>query len=276
MALAMKHSDRAMEQSATYNMGELERRRPRLDKAKNLFTRSIALARELGDAEEEASSLVALGMVLEDQEDYPSALKSYRSARTRAKDSGEKALEARAVAGLARLQLIAGHFEDAARTYRRAGRLSRDDGGIHHIEILAAVLESLAAGRARTREIERAAQHLVDAGQRERREATASTGMGRSARWLIPSRRSLAIDLYVGAILIEVVGASFRMDRAKDFERYSVALMRPTMLLLHHAKELGDEGELLISDVAKAIQADYPELLSDFEWMVDQSRPFLH
>jgi tetratricopeptide (TPR) repeat protein len=269
--LADDHSDRAMEQEATFNLGELERRRGSPSKAMQFFERSTELAGELGDVVAEAETHVAKGLVLEDMENYASARASFVTAQKLAADARATMPEARALAGSARNLFILGRHKEAARLYKRAAKLSSQDGGTHHAEILSGVVESLAAGGSRKSEIDAAAQVLIDAAQSEGLEATASVGLARSARWLITSRRSLAVELFVAAIMIEVAAASHRLETKEDFERFAGAVMRPTMLLALYANEVG-ESELLLADVAKSIQHDYPELLKTFEQALDEAR----
>jgi tetratricopeptide (TPR) repeat protein len=276
LALADRHSDRAMEQRAVFNMAELDRRRKYLSTARRLFERSRSLARDLGDLEAEADSLISLGDILEEEENVVQARVQFERALALVAGKHLEAVQARATAGLAGLSFVEQNFREAARLYATAARLSARQQGVHHVERLAALLESLAADQASSRRIETAAQNLVATGQAEQQEGAASTGLWRSARWLISGRRTLAVELYVSAILLELVAASFSLETQEDIERFSRALMRPIIALVFHATELGDDGERLLTDVLKAIQQDYPDVAPTIEQAIAEARHVNH
>jgi tetratricopeptide (TPR) repeat protein len=268
LEIAANNDDRVMEQRATYNLGEMYRRRNQNARALKLLNRALVLSRELLNGEGEADALIAMAMIEADLGDASAAARTYAEAEVKARAVGEDLIEARARGGLAHLAFSSREFGEAARLYQLAATSSRSDPGIHYIEHLGGRLISLAAGGERTQTIERAAQRLVTAAQAERQEESAAHSLVAAAGWIIPRRRELALSLYQAAIGIQAVANAVDLETETGILRFYSALMQPIMTMLVQRDIAGmDEG--VVREAFRLVLEQVPNLEPHLEAVLD-------
>jgi tetratricopeptide (TPR) repeat protein len=90
--------------------------------------KSLEAYRELGDAQGQARALMSLGIVYQEQGNYPASEEAYRKAHEMARGAKDRRTVANALNGLAVLATIRGEFGDAVARYQESLDLCRETG----------------------------------------------------------------------------------------------------------------------------------------------------
>jgi tetratricopeptide (TPR) repeat protein len=264
LRLARRRDDRAMEQQALLNLGEMDRREGRIRDSLRRLEKALDFARVLGDADAEAFTLGNLGLTLIYAERWDEARDAFERALTLARSLGEREHEATAIAGLADIAMHQGRKAKAARLYRRAAALRGVHDRRHLAEHLAGLVEALSA-LGRERELERELQRLVDLAQASGDEEVAVDGLARAAWWRLErGEREEAAYFHATAIAIAAVSSLPSEERRTDevfVKALADALIQPSADLIRAGETLQrTEADALYALVVDEVNKQSSEL----------------
>lgn len=228
LEIAHRLQDRVLELQALLNSGETERRAGNIPEGVIRARRALDLARVLADTDSEAEALGNLGIALSDQEQWDDAEQVFRSLRELARDNGNRAAEATAVGGLARVEFVRGHYGRAAQFYGRAAKLTANEPerGRQRVEDLAGVVQSLSARGGRPEDLQEPAQMLVDLSQEIGETELASASLANGARWWLErDEQEEAASLYAIAIVLAGTGPTYEQERSTDTILHDIGLI---------------------------------------------------
>lgn len=267
LRLADRLDDRKLQVRARTNLAEVERRAGRWREAISHLEKALELARELRDTQSEGDASVLLGIALTDAGRLDDAVEMFKSGRRTARHAQNKFIEANAVGGIARVEFLRGHYRRAARTYERAARLY-PEATQQQMEDAAGWLLALAEAKL-DRDVERAAQKLVDAAEDIRHEEFASDAFADAARrWLQYGELEAATSLYAISIVMGAIAGS----REDDPLEMSKSAMRPIMIMLYHARDEGLDARGVASDVWHVLDRDYGGLGSQMDYILETAK----
>ena len=205
--MAGRLRNRVMRCQALMNLGELHRQEGNLSRARSLTTQALELARQLGDKKAEAELLGNLGLALADADDWRGARTSFQRASRLGAVIKDPRSEAAATGGLALVAFVNNDYSEAANLYRKAVRLRQKEGKERKlVEDVAGLTESWAA-LGRSRQVQKAAQYLVDLAQELGANELASEALARTASWYL-KRRDIrtAVDLFAASVVVSATG----------------------------------------------------------------------
>jgi hypothetical protein len=150
-------------------------------------------------------------------------------------------------------------YRAAARLYRLAYRVGKSGTSVHVVERAAGILQSLAAARASTRDVGRAAQRVIDDAQRLHFESTAAWSLAQAARWLVDTRAELAKDLYVAGLIVGLAGAARYESVEGVGEPVARALVRQLALMEAHAEDGGATARQAVDEALSRVGRELPQ-----------------
>jgi tetratricopeptide (TPR) repeat protein len=277
VAFATERGNRAMEQQALYNLGEVTRRRGNPSAAVRHGRAAVALARALADVKAEVESLCNLGLALADAGELAEAATNFADGERLAhRRLDAPLLEARALSGRARVMFLEGRHSEAAELYKRAAeRSARVD--TEHLGDLAGLLESRsAAGTAG--KLEQVAQELVDVAQRSGGESEAVVAFARSARWwLVHGDHDEAASLFAVAMVLGAVAAEIDVEPAAGeppiSEEGAHSMLMPAALMVLYAEEMLEaRSEAFYEQVFTTLDEQYEGIGRDLRFVLDTAR----
>jgi len=280
LRLARRRDDRAMEQQALMNLGEMDRRQGRIRDSLRRLETALDFARVLGDAAAEAFTLGNLGLTFIHAERWDEAQDAFERALLLAESLGDRERKATALAGLGDIAMHHGRKAKAARLYRRAAALRGTEDRRHLAEHLVGLVEALSA-LGREQELERELQRLIDLAQESGDEEVAVDGLVRAAWWRLEhGKREEAAHFYATAIAIAAVSSLPPEERCTEeafVKALADALIQPSADLVRvgetleraeadalyalvvdevnkQASELGEIVQSLLEDAVKAFR----------------------
>lgn len=175
--------DRALQEIAAANVGELLRRSGEAQHAIEPLRRALELSEALLDRRATAANLGNLGLALLDVGEVEDAADRFEAQRELASAIGDRSLTAAGIAGSAHVAAAKGAHALAARKYEKAARLVMGLDDAKAVEYAGNAL--LSATFAESEAGERAGQYLIDTAQGVGREADAADFMARTASLLL-------------------------------------------------------------------------------------------
>ncbi len=275
LRLARRRDDRAMEQQALSNLGEIDRREGRIrDSRRSISTRRLGWrVRSATPTRRRSRSATSASPLSTPSAGTRRRTLSSGHSRSLARSLRKREHQATAFAGLASIAMHQGRKAEAARLYRRAAALRGEQDRRHLAEDLAGLVEVLAA-LGRERELERELQRLVDLAQASGDEEVAVDGLTRAAWWLLErGEREEAAYFYATAIAVAAVSSLPAEERRAD-EAFVKALASALIQPSAHLIGTGETLERAQADALYALVVDkLEERISGFGEII---RPLLH
>jgi predicted ATPase/tRNA A-37 threonylcarbamoyl transferase component Bud32 len=128
LALAREHHDRRIEARAVHNLAGLEYSQGRLTQAHAFGLQAAALHREVGDLRLEAIALGNLALICQEQSRYETSGQLYEQALAIARELGDRQHEGVHLSNLAILRQRQGDAEAALELYGQAHEIFRETG----------------------------------------------------------------------------------------------------------------------------------------------------
>jgi tetratricopeptide (TPR) repeat protein len=142
LAIAEQLDDLVLKWQAHRNLGEIERRRGRLEASRGHLDIAVAIGGELDDPNVRGEVEALLGLLDTDAGDLNAAKTHFAAAMRDAKSARSPQLTASALKGDAHIAFLSGQFRRSAQLYRRAAKVLSDDISPQRVESLSGVIHA--------------------------------------------------------------------------------------------------------------------------------------